>query len=271
MERAAARRYVIFARRSGSGLVSFFNPSWPLPAGVRACITTREKGLGASISPFDHFNLALHVSDDTQSVLRNRKSLQASQLNLNAIQWLQQVHGVDCIEAQSDGIERTADACFSRSAGVACAVMTADCLPVLFTDAAGTQVAAAHAGWRGLVDGILAETISSFSAVPSRMIAYLGPAIGPKKFEVGLEVLEKFFAAARNEQHLESIAKSFKPSSRPLHFYADLYALAKAELQALGVSDVFGGDCCTFTETERFYSYRKEKNTGRMASLIWLE
>lgn len=251
--------------------MSFFNPSWPLPAGVRACITTREKGLGESAAPFDHFNVALHVNDDAKSVECNRKSLQTSQPNLKSIQWLQQVHGVDCIEAQPDGTERTADACFSRRSGVACAVMTADCLPVFFTDALGTQVAAAHAGWRGLVDGVLAETVSSFSVAPTHLMAYLGPAIGPDSFEVGLEVLEKFFAAARNEQHLESIAKAFKPSSRPLHFYADLYALAKAELQALGVNAIYGGDFCTFTDTKRFYSYRKNKNTGRMASLIWLE
>lgn len=251
--------------------MSFFIPKWPLPAGVRACITTRENGLGASAKPFDSFNLALHVNDDAKVVERNRAALLTSQSALNSVQWLQQVHGTDCVEAQPDGVERTADASFSCNSGVACSVMTADCLPVLFADTAGTQVAAAHAGWRGLVGGVLAETVASFSVSPAELTAYLGPAIGPRQFEVGLEVLEAFFASARDEQQLESVALAFKPSSRPLHFYADLYVLARAELRALGLSSIHGGDFCTFTDSARFYSYRKNKHTGRMASLIWLE
>ena len=127
-----------------------------------------------------------------------------------------------------------------------------------------------HAGWRGLASGVLAQTISSFQAPPSELTAYLGPAIGPGAFEVGLEVLEQFFASARNLQHLEAVAAAFQPSSKPLHFKADLYALARAELYALGISNVYGGGLCTFTERERFYSYRRDNQTGRMASLIWL-
>lgn len=250
--------------------MSFFSPNWPLPPSVKACITTREQGVGCSDAPFDCFNLALHVDDDAGAVKANRQTLMSALPELNHIQWLQQVHGTECIEAQDDDVERTADACFSRAKGLACAVMTADCLPVLFADNSGHQVAAAHAGWRGLVDGILAKTVSSFAAAPAQLSVYLGPAIGPDAFEVGLEVLERFFASARNEQHLEAIAKAFKPSSQALHFYADLYALARAELQVLGVRTIYGGDFCTFSESERFYSYRKSKQTGRMASLIWL-
>ena len=243
-----------------------FIPDWPLPEGVEACITTREQGLSAT--PFDCFNLAQHVGDDSSQVLLNRKALIDRFDQLQAVQWLDQVHGVDCVEAGHD-IQR-ADACVTSQRQLACAVMTADCLPVLFCDKAAHQVAAAHAGWRGLAGGVLAQTVSSFQAPPSELMVYLGPAIGPSAFEVGLEVLEQFFASARNLQQLEAVAAAFKPSSKPLHFKADLYALARAELQALGISGVYGGEFCTYTEQERFYSYRRDIQTGRMASLIWL-
>lgn len=248
-------------------MASFFVPNWPMPKGVRACITTRESG--ASRAPFDAFNLALHVEDDAEQVLMNRQALLAANQGLNNIQWLQQVHGTQCVVAKADGIERTADACFSDKQGIGCAVMTADCLPVLFCSADGREVAAAHAGWRGLVAGVLAETLATFTAKPSQISAYLGPAIGPLEFEVGFEVLEKFFEAARNVEHLEAVSKAFKPSSKPLHFYADLYALARAELTALGVTEIYGGDYCTVSDTERFYSYRRNAKTGRMVSMIW--
>lgn len=243
-----------------------FIPDWPLPEGVEACITTREHGL--SVTPFDSFNLAQHVGDDSAQVLLNRKALIDRFDQLKAIQWLDQVHGIECVEAGH--VTQSADACITSERQLACAVMTADCLPVLFCDNTANQVAAAHAGWRGLAGGVLAQTVSGFQAPPSELTAYLGPAIGPSAFEVGLEVLEQFFASARNLQQLEAFSAAFKPSSKPLHFKADLYALARAELYALGVSDVYGGGLCTFTEQERFYSYRRDNQTGRIASLIWL-
>lgn len=246
--------------------MGIFTPDWPLPKGVEACITTREEG--SSATPFDYFNLAQHVGDDSAQVLLNRKALIDRFDQLQAVQWLHQVHGIDCVEAGHD--TQKADACITSRHQLGCAVMTADCLPVLFCDKAAHQVAAAHAGWRGLAGGVLAQTISNFQAPPSELTAYLGPAIGPSAFEVGLDVLEQFFASARSLQQLEAIAAAFKPSSKPLHFKADLYALARAELYALGISDVYGGKFCTYTEQERFYSYRRNNQTGRMASLIWL-
>ncbi|HSX84764.1 MAG TPA: laccase domain-containing protein, partial [Cellvibrio sp.] len=146
----------------------------------------------------------------------------------------------------------------------------ADCLPILVCDQKGTQVAAIHAGWRSLAKGIIARTLQKFSAPGSQLLAYLGPAISQPHFEVGIEVLEAFFKMARNPQHSDDIAEAFMPGQRPLHFHADIYALARAELKALGVKAIYGGEFCTYTDSDRFYSYRREKTTGRMASLIWL-
>lgn len=249
-------------------MASHFVPDWPLPEGVHAVITTREQG--DSQAPFDSFNLALHVEDEREQVLKNRSELLARCQKLEAIQWLDQIHSTACIEAQSDGQTRSADASFSRRAGTACAVMTADCLPLLFCDQSATQVAATHAGWRGLAAGIVAETVASFEVAAEQLSVYLGPAIGPQEFEVGIEVLEAFFSAARSENHLEAVSAAFTPSIRPMRFYADLYALARAELLALGVTEIYGGEFCTVRDEDRFYSYRREKQTGRMASLIWL-
>ncbi len=149
--------------------------------------------------------------------------------------------------------------------------MSADCLPILLCDKQGTQVAALHCGWRSLAGGICAEALDKFSASRTDLLAYLGPAISQVHFEVGIDVLEAFFAAARSPEHADEIAAAFAVGARPLHFYADIYALARAELKALGVSAVYGGGYCTFADQERFFSYRRDKTTGRMASLIWLE
>ena len=241
---------------------------WPLPPTVRACITTRQGGI--SRPPFATNNLALHVGDDSTMVVANRQRLCES-LGLNKTpQWLEQVHGVKVAMAKADGQVKTADACYTTEPGLACVVMTADCLPILVCDREGTQAAAIHAGWRSLAKGIIARTLQKFSGPDSHLLAYLGPAISQPHFEVGIEVLEAFYKMARNPQHSDDIAEAFEPGQRPLHFHADIYALARAELKALGVKAIYGGEFCTYADSDRFYSYRREKTTGRMASLIWL-
>lgn len=242
---------------------------WPAPSNVRAFITTRAGGV--SLPPFASNNFGLHVGDNPAHVAANRAQL-AAQLGLqNTPQWLEQIHGIKVVDAQTDGLVRTADGSYSNQRGHACVVMTADCLPILLCDKQGTQVAALHCGWRSLAGGICAEALDKFPAARGDLLAYLGPAISQAHFEVGIDVLEAFFAAARSAEHADEIAAAFAVGARPLHFYADIYALARAELNALGVTAIYGGDYCTFADQERFYSYRRDKTTGRMASLIWLE
>lgn len=245
------------------------SPDWPAPANVRCYISTREGGV--SSSPYATNNLGLHVGDNPAHVAANRARL-SSHLGLQCSpQWLEQIHGVKVVHAKSDGVVRTADGSYSNQSGQPCLVMTADCLPILLCDKQGTQVAALHCGWRGLAKGICARGLQKFSAKPADILAYLGPAISQAHFEVGVDVLEAFFKAARNQAHAEDIAKAFISAQRPLHFYADIYALARAELKALGINAVYGGDYCTYSDAQRFYSFRRDKVTGRMASLIWRE
>jgi YfiH family protein len=246
----------------------FIVPDWPAPQSVRAAISTRQGGVSAG--PFAENNLALHVEDKPEAVAANRQALCAALGLARGPQWLEQIHGTKVVDARSDGLVRTADASHTREAGLACAVLTADCLPILLCDIDGNQVAALHAGWRGLAKGIVARTVEVFSAPPARLMAYLGPAISQPHFEVGIDVLEAFFESARTPQQSDQIAAAFKPGQRPLHFHGDIYALARAELEALGVHRIFGGNFCTYAEPERFYSYRRDKVTGRMASLVWL-
>lgn len=242
---------------------------WPAPAGVRAVISTRAGG--CSSPPYASNNFGLHVGDDPHAVESNRIQLCATLGLEKTPQWLEQVHGVKVVNAKADGAVRTADGSYSNQRGQACLVMTADCLPILLCDKQGSQVAALHCGWRSLAKGICAKGIQKFSVPPGELMAYLGPAIAQPNFEVGIDVLEAFLKAARNPLHAEQIAAAFNPAHRPLHFFADIYALARAELNALGVFDVYGGGYCTFADEARFYSYRRDKITGRMASLIWCE
>lgn len=244
-------------------------PDWPAPANVRSYISTRAGGVSAS--PYASNNLGLHVGDDPEAVAQNRAQL-SDKLGLGRTpQWLEQIHGVKVINVKTDGVVRTADGSYTNQSAQPCLVMSADCLPILLCDKQGTEVAALHCGWRSLAKGICARGLQKFSAKPGDILAYLGPAISQARFEVGVEVLEAFFKAARNQQHADQIAAAFISAPRPLHFYADIYALARAELTALGVTAIYGGDYCTYGEEARFYSFRRDKVTGRMASLIWLE
>ncbi|WP_286804137.1 MULTISPECIES: peptidoglycan editing factor PgeF [unclassified Marinimicrobium] len=248
--------------------LELIRPDWPAPERVRAAITTRQGGV--SEGPYAQFNLALHVGDDASAVQRNRALLQAELGLERGPQWLEQIHGTAVVEAQDDGRVLTADGCHTKQPGLACAVLTADCLPVLLCNQQGTRVAAVHAGWRGLAQGVLAAAVARFSEPSAQLLAYLGPALSQPHFEVGVEVLEAFFEQARNEAHNEAIAQAFQPGQKPMHFQGDLYVLARAELEALGVTAVYGGDFCTYRDRERFYSYRRDRDTGRMASLIWI-
>jgi hypothetical protein len=272
-------------------------PDWPAPVNVHAVMTTRAGGV--SPAPFDSFNPASHVGDDPAAVAENRRLLRLS-LPAEPL-WLNQVHGCEVVSHPSPsgggaGAARdlaevvgqpsrlagrsiregstlvipTADASVAFHPNEVRAVLTADCLPVLFCDQAGTVVASAHAGWRGLASGVLEETVRAMRVQPDQILAWLGAAIGPAAFEVGDEVREIFVA-----QHpLAAIA--FRPSlpgtldGAPRKWLADIYTLARIRLAGVGVEQVYGGGLCTFSDP-RFFSYRREPRTGRMASVIWLE
>lgn len=234
-------------------------PDWPVPARVKACVTTRAGGV--SLAPFDSLNLGDHVGDDPGAVAENRRRLTDRFAITPA--WLQQVHGVAAVEADPAQVA-TADASWTATPGIACAAMTADCLPVLFCNRAGTRVAAAHAGWRGLANGVLEATLDSLEVPGDEILAWLGPAIGPQAFEVGPEVRDVFIA------QLPQAAQAFVPSHNAGKFLADIYALARLRLAARGVTAVYGGGLCTVTDP-RFFSYRRNPRTGRFASLIWID
>lgn len=243
--------------------MQFIKPDWPAPDVVHALVTTRAGGV--SQPPYDSLNLGDHVGDDAAAVAGNRQRLRAF---LPAEpRWLRQVHGtaVAGADALHDPVE--ADAAVAFAPGTVCAVLTADCLPVLFCDRRGTRVAAAHAGWRGLAAGVLEASVAAMQCPPAEILAWLGPAIGPEAFEVGEEVREVFV------RDLPATAAAFAPhASRltPNHFMADIYELARLRLARAGVHQVYGGGLCTYADAGRFYSYRRDKVTGRMASLIWL-
>lgn len=240
----------------------WITPDWPAPARVRAAATLRRGGV--SEGTFASFNLGAHVGDDANAVAENRRLLEAA-LQLPAEPtWLNQVHGTTVINAAEAAASRpAADASVAFGPGAVCVVLTADCLPVLFCDRAGARVAAAHAGWRGLVGGVLAETINALGVPPSELLAWLGPAIEQDAFEVGPEVLEQFVTRDPNN------AGAFQANARG-RWQADLYRLARNELARLGVTSVHGGGFECFADSERFFSYRRNPRTGRMATLVWL-
>ena len=235
-------------------------PEWPAPAGVKALITTRNGGV--SRGPFASFNLGFRAGDDPEAVIANRVRLR--RFLPQEPKWLAQQHGTRVVEV--DGIDDAprADASIARGPGTVCAIMVADCVPVLFTDRSGTLVAAAHAGWRGLAGGVIENTVRSMGVAPGEVLAYLGPGIGPKAFEVGVEVRDAFVAR-------DALAASAFAPERAGKWLADLYALARLALTRAGVTRVHGGGLCTLSDSLRFYSYRRDRVTGRMAALIWRE
>ena len=238
---------------------AFLIPDWPAPAGIRACVTTRAGGV--SQAPFDSFNLGDHVDDDPCAVAQNRQHL-TRVFNVQPA-WLSQVHGVVVAPADPSSIVE-ADASWTSTPGVACTVMTADCLPALFCNRAGTRVAAAHAGWRGLAAGVLEAAARSLHVEPQEILVWLGPAIGPAAFEVGGEVRDVFI------KDMPQAASAFVPSVNAGRYMADIYELARLRLTRCGIEAVYGAGFCTVNDP-RFYSYRRSSRTGRFASLVWIE
>jgi len=242
--------------------IELIYPDWPAPDNIRAVSTTRPGGQSAS--PFDTLNLGDHVGDRPDVVEANRSAFaQVVNLLSNQIQWMKQMHGNDVHRLDQVTADVVADAAVTQATGVACAIMTADCLPVLFASRDGNQVAAAHAGWRGLSDGVLEKTLAHFDQ-PNIVIAWLGPAIGPTAFEVGEDVLLAF--GAKDSAMLTAFSEV---SDKPGKYWADLYQLARMTLNQAGVHQVYGGERCTFSEADQFFSFRRDGVTGRMATLIW--
>ena len=240
--------------------------SWPAAARVRAVTTVRTGGVSAP--PFDTFNLGDHVSDDPAAVHTNRARLRTGLALPAEPLWLTQVHGTRVVAAAGTPPGTEADGSFTDRTGVVCAVLTADCLPVFLCDRAATRVAVVHAGWRGLAAGVVEQGLAamgvSLDMSGDQVFAWLGPAIGPQAFEVGDEVRQAFVS-----RQPEAAAAFRKNTSG--RYYADIYALARLRLTAAGVTQVYGGEYCTYTESQRFFSYRRDGQTGRMAALIWLD
>ena len=272
-------------------------PEWPAPKNVKALQTTRHGGV--SSTPYDSFNLGIHVGDMPLAVARNRMLLEP--LLPSEPVWLKQVHGTVVASAHDADCWPEADACVSSRAGAVCVVMTADCLPVLLCDEQGSVVGAVHAGWRGLCDGVMEQTVRAMNVQPDTLMAWLGPAIGMQKFEVGDKVRAAFIVkqpqaaaafipsppAPLVEQlairldHQKTMPKSLVipqageggalAPGEGEKYLADIYQLARLRLNALGITRIYGGGLCTYTDHERFFSYRRDGVTGRMGTFIWLE
>lgn len=238
----------------------FITPEWPAPANVKALQTTRNGGL--SRAPYDSLNLGMHVGDVPHHVAANRQRLSAFVPSEPV--WLNQVHGIKAVDANNAACVVEADAAFSNKTGTVCTVMTADCLPVLLCDEDGTVVAAVHAGWRGLCQGVIEATISAMQIPSHKLMAWLGPAIGSQAFEVGDDVRDAFIA------HDTQAGQAFTPHTES-KWRMDIYLLARQRLTASGVTQQYGGDFCTYTDPSRFFSYRRDGVTGRMATMIWLD
>lgn len=244
----------------------WFEADWPAPARVRVLSTFRG-GIGnggMSQAPYGEFNLGDHVGDDPHAVAENRRRLKAWAGLPAEPSWLGQVHGTTVVDLDQPGPLDSADAAVAKGKGKVCAILTADCLPLVLTTDLGDRIAAAHAGWRGLALGVIEATVRAMDTRADRLLAWLGPAIGPRHFEVGAEVREAFVNADAG------VATAFTPNSRG-RFMADLSALARRRLENLGVSRIYGSGECTFTRTDRYYSYRRDGTTGRQATLIWRE
>lgn len=239
--------------------LTFITPDWPAPANVKALQTTRNGGVSTGV--YASLNLGDHVKDHPQHVAANRQLLSAY-LPSEPV-WLNQVHGVRVIDAALSSCLESADASFATRKQVVCVTMTADCLPVLLCDQAGTVVAAIHAGWRSLCDGVIEATVAAMPVQANQLMAWLGPAIGPEAFEVGGEVRAQFIA-----QDTQA-ALAFHPKGDK--WLGDLYVIARQRLHTLGITQVYGGGRCTFNEPETFFSYRRDGDTGRMGCFIWLE
>jgi YfiH family protein len=242
---------------------SVLRAGWPAPPGVQA-LTTLRGPAGASVAPFDRFDFGLRNGDDPEVVAGNRALLGRGLALPAAPCWLRQVHGTRVVVDPDPALEPEADAAVARAPGRVLAILTADCLPVAFSSADGSVVAAAHAGWRGLAAGVLEATVAAMDALPATLLAWLGPAAGPDAYEVGAEVRDAF--VARDAEAAVAFA-----ATRPGHWRVDLYRLARQRLVQAGMSPqaIHGGGLCTISDPARFYSHRRDQRTGRMATLVW--
>ena len=247
---------------------AWIEPDWPAPAGVRALSTLRSGGVSAA--PYASLNLGGHVGDAPEAVAQNRRTLAAAAGLPSEPAWLAQIHGVEVVDLDAvrhqgtSGLPPPADSAFTRRVGRVWAILTADCLPILLAADSGDLVAAAHAGWRGLAGGVIEATVRALGVEPARLMAWLGPAIGPQHFEVGPEVRDALLQGDLGAQ------EAFVPNARG-RFMADLAALARRRLVSLGVDRIYGGGHCTFSDGVRYFSHRRDGITGRQATLIWLE
>lgn len=277
----------------------WITPDWPTPPGVKALSTLR--GGGASEAPYQSLNLGDHVGDAPAAVAANRRALRAAAALPAEPDWLVQVHGARIRNLDEPGARTSSpegapvdtaavttasghDGAVTRTPGRICAILTADCLPVLLAAEDGSAVGAAHAGWRGLAGGVIEAAVHALGVPPPALLAWLGPAIGPGAFEVGPEVREAFLAAAEGAAgagvagpgtagkgaHAASVAAAFAPNACG-RFLADLYQLARLRLERLGITRIYGGGACTFTESAQYFSHRRDGRTGRQATLIWRE
>lgn len=244
------------------GINPLIIPDWPAPDNIRAFSTTRQGGF--SQSPFDSFNLGDHVGDDIAIVTQNRQQLSQLAQTPEAPRWLKQVHGAHVISSRDWQCDIEADAIFSKHKDHICTIMTADCLPILLCNQQGDTVAAIHAGWRSLAAGIIEKTLHHFNGESDTILAWLGPAIGPSQFEVGQDVYDIFC------QHSPHASNAFTATDNS-HYLADIYQLARQRLNEQSVHAIYGGDFCTVNDTQRFFSYRRDGQTGRMATLIWIQ
>ncbi|MFT5691453.1 MAG: YfiH family protein [Oceanicoccus sp.] len=262
------------------GTGDFVKANWPAPPNIVALSTVRAGGY--SKHPFSAFNLAKHVGDSERFVDANRQKLLRSCEGLKSIQWLTQLHGENIVDlpfVESGSVAMDsreihvpeADASYTTAKSIACAVLTADCLPLLFCDDNGIEVAAVHAGWRGLAAGILEQTARRFSADEKHIMVWIGPAISQQNFEVGSEVKEAFMDCAA-ESSPRQIERCFKKNAtKPNHYFADLAQIARVRLGQIGIKKVYGGNVCNFERNQQFFSYRRDKVTGRMATLIYIK
>jgi YfiH family protein len=244
---------------------SWLEADWPAPPGIRVISTFRGGATdGVSRAPFASLNLGDHVGDDPRAVAENRRRLREAMGLTSEPKWLAQVHGTEVVDLDAGGPSGAADASIARRDRMVCAILTADCLPIVFATESGDAVAAAHAGWRGLAAGVIEATVRSLAAPPERLLAWLGPVISARHFEVGTEVREAF--VARDSR----AGDAFQPNARG-RFMADLGMLARQRLTSLGVERIYGGGECTYARADRYFSYRRDGPTGRQATLIWRE
>jgi polyphenol oxidase len=243
-------------------MIEFIKPDWPAPAHVHAATTLRAGGF--SKAAYSSLNLADHVGDTPEIVAKNRELLYVALDFQTKPLWLQQVHGIDVVHWEETAVQTLeADAIFTHQKYHPCAVLTADCLPILLCDCAGSVVAAVHAGWKGLLKGVIEATVDAMQVPSESLLAWMGPAIGPEAFIVGDEVRNAFMAHNKNAE------KAFTPQNSQ-KWFADIFLLGKQRLNSLGVTEIYGGGLCTYSDPSQFFSFRRDPSTGRMASLIWM-